>query len=150
LVACAFSHLNNFNGALDAATFYGSATWTNQAAQLTDAVNGVNGSAVFSGITFGSYNSGFNARFNLTISATGPPADGVSFAVGSMPSTWGESGPGTAHSLAVGFDTYPNGGTGDIGIHVWVNGTHIAANATNPLPTAQACRLKLVTTRAAD
>lgn len=45
---------------------------------------------------------------------------------------WGEAGPGTARSLAVGFDTYDNGGNGNIGIHLWVNGTHVAVDATNP------------------
>ena len=72
------------------------------------------------------------SEFQLGPTTTGVPADGASFAVGTLPSTWGETGPGTAHSLAVGFDTYNNGGAGDIGIHVWVNGAHFIANPTNP------------------
>ena len=45
---------------------------------------------------------------------------------------WGESGPGTAQNLTVGFDTYDNVGDGGIGIHLWANGTHLAGNPVNP------------------
>ena len=62
------------------------------------------------------------------------PADGVSFSVGDPGSgPWGESGPHTPHSLALGFDTYNNGPANDnIGIHLWINGTHVAVSPVNP------------------
>lgn len=128
-------HFNDFNAGLGAATLYGNAVWTNQAVQLTDAIGGVAGSAILNGITLGSYNAGFTARFNLQIgpTTTGVPADGVSFAVGALPAgAWGETGPDGSHSIAVGFDTYQNSGNGSIGIHLWVNGAHVTSNPLNP------------------
>lgn len=129
------TYFNDFNAALGAATLYGSAAWTNAAVQLTDTVDGVAGSVIFNGITLGSYNSGFTVRFNLQLgpTTTGVPADGASFAVGTLPNAaWGETGPSGSHSIAVGFDTFDNSGNGTIGIHLWVNGTHVASNPLNP------------------
>ena len=128
-------YFNDFNAALGPATLYGSAVWTNAAVQLTDTVGGVAGSVIFNGITPGPYASGFRAQFNLQFgpTTTGVPADGGSFAVGALPSgAWGETGPGGPHSIAVGFDTYENGGDGSIGIHLWVNGVHLTSNPINP------------------
>ena len=132
---CAPVYFNDFNATLGPAALYGSALWTNQAVQLTDAVNSTAGSVILNGISLGSYNSGFRADFNLQLgpTTTGIPADGVSFAVGALPAApWGEPGPGGSHEIVVGFDTYDNGGDGAIGIHLWVNGVHIASNPINP------------------
>lgn len=129
------TYFNDFNGSLGAATLHGSAAWTNGAVQLTDTVGSVAGSVIFNGIALGTYNSGFLARFSLQLGPTtsGDPGDGVSFAVGALPSAaWGETGPGGMHHIAIGFDTYNNGGDGSIGIHLWVNGVHIASNPMNP------------------
>ena len=126
--------MNDFNAGLGAATLRGSAVWSSQGVRLTDAIGGQSDAVVFDGFTSTAL-SGFTARFNLTLgpTTTGVPADGASFAVGDLGTgAWGETGPGTAQSLAVGFDTYNNGGDGDIGIHVWINSTHVAYNATNP------------------
>ena len=117
------------------ATLYGSAIYSNHAIQMTDAGQiSAQAGLILNGIAVSPQLTGFTAKFDMAIgpTSTGTPADGVSFAVGTLPTTWGEGGPGTSHSLAVGFDTYDNGGTGGIGIHLWVNGTHIAVNATNP------------------
>lgn len=128
-------YANDFTTGPGAATLRGSAVWSGQAVMLTDAINGQGGVAVLDGFTSTAL-GGFSARFSLALGPTtssGTPGDGVSFAVGDLGTgTWGELGPGTAQSLAVGFDTYNNGGNGDIGIHVWIGATHIASQATNP------------------
>ena len=129
------TYVNDFNAGLGAATLRGNAVWTNQAVQLTDAIGGQIGAVVLDGIIASPALSGFTAKFNVSMGATttGIPADGVSFAIGDLgAAAWSETGPGTAHSLAVGFDTYDNGGAGSIGIHAWVNGTHVASDPTNP------------------
>ena len=103
--------------------------------ELTDEVTGGFGAVVFDGIAATPALTGFTARFNLQLGpGTAPPADGASFAVGNLGvGAWGESGPATANSLAVGFDTFANGPANEsIGIHIWVNGAHLAVNATNP------------------
>jgi hypothetical protein len=130
-------YFNDFNSALGAATLRGSAVWTNGAVKLTDETDGGFGAVTFDGITTGPQVSGFTARFHLALGpiASGVPADGASFAVGDLGTgPWTESGPATAHHLSVSFDTF-NNGTGaqnDIGIHLRVNGVHLATNATNP------------------
>jgi hypothetical protein len=130
-------YTHNFNVALGAATLRGSAVWTNGAVKLTDENDGGFGAVTFDGITTGAQISGFTARFNLALGpiTSGIPADGANFAVGDLGSgPWAEYGLATAHNLSVGFDTY-NNGTGaqnDIGIHLWVNGAHLTASATNP------------------
>ncbi len=128
-------YLNDFGNGLGAATLRGTAVLTNSAVKLTDEVTGGLGAVTFDSIVAGPTLSGFTARFNLALGpGTVPPADGASFAVGNLGAgAWGETGPVTANSLAVGFDTYDNGSAdGNIGIHVWVNGAHLAVNATNP------------------
>ena len=120
--------MNNFNTGLGVAILRGSAIWTNGAVKLTDEVTGGAGAVVFDGIIASPTLNGFTARFNLARGpiSSGVPADGASFAVGDLGAgVWGETGPGTARNLAVGFDTYENGGNGSIGIHV-------AVDATNP------------------
>ncbi len=117
------------------ATLNGTAIYSNHAIQLTDAgQTSAAAGLILNGIAVSPQLTGFTAKFDMAIgpTTTTTPADGVSFAVGNLPATWGEGGPGTSHSLAVGFDTYDNGGTGGIGIHLWVNGTHLAVNGTNP------------------
>jgi hypothetical protein len=129
------SYQNNFDSGLGAATLRGTAVHTNQAVMLTDLVGGQLGAVVFDGLTAGPANNGFTARFTMNLGPTGhaAPADGISLAVGDLGGgSWGESGPGTARHLAVGFDTYNNSGDGDIGIHVWANGAHVAASPVNP------------------
>jgi hypothetical protein len=129
-------YFNDFNAGLGAATLRGSAVLTNGAVKLTDEnTGGEAGAVVFNGIATDFYGSGFTARFNLALGpiASGVPADGANFAVGDLGSAaWSESGPGTAHSIAVGFDTFDGPAPGNIGIHLWVNGVHLAANSTNP------------------
>ncbi|HEX8255524.1 MAG TPA: chitobiase/beta-hexosaminidase C-terminal domain-containing protein, partial [Thermoanaerobaculia bacterium] len=129
-------YFNDFNAALGPAALRGNAQWLNQSVQLTDTQGGQAGAVTFSGIALGSHVSGFTARFKLALgpTTTGLPADGANFAVGDLGSgAWGETGPATAHHLAVGFDTYDNGSANaNIGIHLWVNGAHVAANAINP------------------
>ena len=131
------SYTNDFNAGLGAATLLGSAVWTNQAVQLTDAVASQTGAVVLDGIVTGPFVSGFTARFDAAIGPIGGavPAYGMSFSVGDLGTgAWGENGVGTSHSLTIGFDTYDNGvGTpGTIGINLFVNGTHVAYNAINP------------------
>lgn len=122
---------------------YGSATVINEqspsgAIRLTDEVNGGIGWMILDGPAVGSSTRGFRARFQIQIGpiASGVPADGVSFAAGDLPTSgWGEGGPGNGHSIAIGFDTFNNEGSGgpnDSGIHLWVNGTHIASNPISP------------------
>lgn len=133
---------SDFNYYPIGATLYGSATFINQqspsgAIQLTDEVDGGVGWMILDGPPVASYNRGFRALFDLQLGpiAGGVPADGLSFAVGDLPTSgWSESGPTTGHSIAVGFDTYNNGSSAqdDIGIHVWVNGVHIVSTPVNP------------------
>jgi hypothetical protein len=130
-------YFNDFNAGLGAATLRGSAVWTGGAVKLTDETDGGFGAVTFDGITTGSQLAGFTARFRLALgpTTTGAPGDGANFAVGDLDTApWTESGPSTARHLAVGFDTYNNGGgaQNDIGIHLRVNGVHLATNATNP------------------
>ncbi|HZJ13627.1 MAG TPA: Ig-like domain-containing protein [Chthoniobacteraceae bacterium] len=129
-------YLNDFGYGLGAATLRGTAVLTNGALKLTDEVTGGSGAVTFDSIVAGPALTGFTARFNAAIgpSSPGGPADGISFAVGNLGAgPWGESGPGTPNSPGIGFDTHNNGPANEnIGIHVWVNGTHVAADATNP------------------
>jgi hypothetical protein len=128
-------YFNDFTTGPGAATLRGSAVWNSQAVRLTDAVSDQLGAVVFDGLAAGPSLNGFTASFNVTLGPLGGafPADGFSFCAGNCgPNAWGEAGPGTPNSLAVGFDTYNNGGDGAIGIHAWVNGAHIAANPANP------------------
>ena len=130
------TYTNNFNAGLGAATLRRDAVWTNQAVQLTDALNGQFGAVVLDGIEAGPAVSGFTARFNATLGPTSnAPADGLSFSVGDLGTdAWAEAGPPTSHHLSIGFDTFDNfaGIPETVGIHLWVNGTHVAYNATNP------------------
>lgn len=128
-------YTNDFTLALDRANLRGSAQFLNNAVRLTDQVSGQVGALVLEGIEAGPAFSGFTARFTLNIGPTNlaTAADGVSFAAGDLgPAAWGEQGPGTAQSLAIGFDTFDNGGDGVIGIHVWVNGVRVGFSPTNP------------------
>ena len=127
-------YMNDFNVSVGAATLRGHAIWTNQAVRLTDDVGGQVG-AVVADPALPDGLKGFTVKFNVAFGpSSGTPADGGSFAVGDLGSTaWGEAGAGTAHSLAVSFDTFNNGAANDnIGIHVWVNGAHVAVNGFNP------------------
>jgi hypothetical protein len=133
------AYYNDFDLGLSGAQVIGTATRVDGVVQLTDGTTAFQtGSLGFLDVKVGPELTGFSARFNLELgpSATGTPGDGLSFAVGDLggfpPPPWGEAGPGTSHSLAVGFDTFDNGGTGSIGIHVWVNGIHVAASPVNP------------------
>jgi hypothetical protein len=129
------AYRNDFNAALGAVSLRGTALWTNQAVQLTDATNGQLGAVVFEGAYAGPALNGFTARFNMNLGPAGQgvPADGISFAVGDLgASAWGESGPGTARNLTISFDTYDNGGDGSIGIRVFSNNVAIASNPLNP------------------
>ena len=130
------AYWNDFNASLGAATLRRDAVWTNQAVQLTDAINGQFGAVVLDGIEAGPAVSGFTAKFNATLGPTSnAPADGLSFSVGDLGTdAWAEAGPPTSHHLSIGFDTFENfvGIPEAIGIHLWVNGTHVAYNATNP------------------
>lgn len=127
---------SDFASGLGNATLRGNSAWSNGEIVLTEAVGGQMGSIVFNDLTTSPALHGFTARFNLNIGPNGQvtPADGVSFSVGNLGTgVWGESGPATAQNLTVGFDTFNNGpATANIGIHLWVNGTHIAVNPTNP------------------
>ncbi|HEX8680292.1 MAG TPA: chitobiase/beta-hexosaminidase C-terminal domain-containing protein, partial [Chthoniobacterales bacterium] len=129
-------YFNDFNSGLGAATLRGSAELSNGAVKLTDEnTGGAAGAVIFNGIAADSHVSGFTARLNLALGpiASGVPADGANFAIGDLGSAaWWESGPPTARNVSVGFDTYESGGNGSIGIHLWVNGVHLAANSTNP------------------
>ena len=132
---------NNFNASLGTATLRGTATWTNQAVQLTDTIGGQVGAVVLDGISAGPALSGFTAKFNVTMgpTTTGTPADGISFAVGDLgASAWGENGPATAHILTVALDTYENGAgiPEALGIRLLSNGAVLAYNATNPYTNA--------------
>ncbi|HEX8077424.1 MAG TPA: Ig-like domain repeat protein, partial [Chthoniobacterales bacterium] len=128
-------YANDFNSSLGAASLRGTAVWTNQSVMLTDAVASGGAGAVVIDPVAAAGLAGVNVKFNLALGPTtsGTPADGASFALGDLTgAAWGEAGPGTAHSLAVGFDTFNNAGNGSIGIHIWVNGVHLTSNATNP------------------
>ena len=128
-------YFNDFTAGAGAATLRGSAVWNSQAVRLTDALSNQLGAVIFDGPAANPALNGFTVSFNVTLGPLGGtmPADGFSFCAGNCGTgAWGEGGPGTPNSLAVGFDTYNNGGDGAIGIHVWVNGLHVAANATNP------------------
>ena len=132
---------NNFNTGLGTAALLGTATLTNQAIQLTDAIGGQVGSVVLTGIAPGPAFSGFTAKFNVAMGPTntGTPADGISFAVGDLGAVpWGENGPATAHILTVALDTYENGAgiPEALGIRLIANGTVLAYNATNPYTNA--------------
>lgn len=129
------AYRNDFNAGLGFASVRGSAVWTNQSVMLTDTIGGQLGAVIFDGLTTSPAVNGFTARFNTAIgpTTTGIPADGINFAVGAIGAgVWSETGPGLLNTLSVGFDTYNNGGVGDIGIHVWLNGVHIAGSAVNP------------------
>ena len=118
------------------ATLLGSSAWSNGEIVLTEAIGGQMGSIVLNDLKTTPALNGFTARFNLNIGPNGQvtPADGVSFSVGNLGTgAWGETGPATNQNLTVGFDTYNNGpASQNIGIHLWVNGTNIAINPTNP------------------
>ncbi len=134
-VATLGAYYNTFDGVLGPAQLFGSATYANGAVQLTDnSIFGEQGGLILSGIGVSPELTGFTANFFLALGPTtgDTHADGASFAVGDLLQTWGEGGPGTSHGLAVGFDTYENGGTGSSGIHVWVNGVHVAASPVDP------------------
>ena len=129
------AYRNNFNSALGGASLRGTAVWTNQAVQLTDTIGGQLGAVVFDGVYAGPALNGFTARFNMNLGPAGQaePADGISFAIGDLgASAWGEMGPGTARNLTINFDTYNNGGDGNIGMHVFANGATLASNPFNP------------------
>ena len=126
---------NDFATGPGGAALSGSATWTSAGIRLTDNTMGQLGSMIMETPVVPAQTA-FTASFNVTLgpSATVVPADGMSFVVGDPGSgPWGESGPHTAHSLALGFDTYNNGPANDnIGIHLWINGTHVAVSPVNP------------------
>ncbi len=130
------TYTNNFNAGLGTASLRRDAVWTNQAVRLTDALNGQFGAVVLDGIEAWPAVSGFTARFNATLGPTSnAPADGLSFSVGNLGTdAWTEAGPPTGHHLSIGFDTFENGvGISEAtGIHLWVNGTHVAHNALDP------------------
>ncbi len=118
------------------ATLRGSAVHTAHAIRLTDEDLGGTGAVVFDGVPAGPFLSGFTATFNLAMGPhnTNLPADGASFAVGDLGSgAWGETGPATARNITIGFDTFNNNTLeSNIGIHLRVNGVHIARNPVNP------------------
>lgn len=143
----ALPYENHFTGGLGAVSTRGFQGWEffdqdmvilsrSQEPQRTNSI-------VFEGIPATPALNGFVARFKL---AMGPfdqqsPADGVSFAVGNLgDEAWGEAGPSNflfGH-FAVGFDTYESLMPGEeIGIHVWVNGTHLGSNDTNPFTNGE-------------
>lgn len=127
---------NEFATGPAGAILSGSAAWTTAGIRLTDNTMGHLGGMVMESPLVVPAQTGFTASFNVTLgpSTTVVPADGMSFVVGDPGSSpWGESGPHTAHSLALGFDTYDNGPANDnIGIHLWINGTHAAVSPANP------------------
>ncbi len=127
-------YANDFNAGLGAASLRGTAVWEGGAVRLTDAVGGQVGSVVLEGFTASPAVNGFTARFALAMGpTTTAPGDGTSFAAGNLGTgAWGESGPNTVGSLTVSFDTYDNGGTAGIGIHVLVDGVHVATAPLNP------------------
>lgn len=136
-VAAFTDYANDFATGPGAATLRGDAVWTDSAVKLTDEnISGAVSAVVFEGIGTRSALNGFTARFRLALGPTagGTPADGASFAAGNLgTAAWGEGGPGIAQSLAVGFDTFHNGFTeANIGIHVHVNGVHVAMQPVNP------------------
>ena len=143
----ALPYENDFNASLGGATLRGPALWTNGAVRLTDAVGGQVSAVVFDGIAATPELTGFTARFNLTIGPAGnpDPADGVNFAVGDLGAGgWGESGPVTTSNLSVGFDTFNNGtATGNRGVHVWVNGVHLAVDPTSPFTNGAAVPVEI-------
>ena len=134
-IESAASYANDFNTTLGTVTLRGTATWINQAVQLTDTARNQRGAIVLDGVTAGPEVNGFSAKFDLALGPAGGalPAEGVSFAVGDLgDGPWGESGPGTAGSFALGFDTSGIGLQQARGIHVWVNGNHLVHDMTNP------------------
>ncbi|WP_265594045.1 hypothetical protein [Haloferula sp. BvORR071] len=126
----------DFNNGQGASTLLGNAVAIGQAIRLTDSVNSQSGAVILENVTNPATPKGFTARFKVKMGpTTNNAADGMSFAVGDLGTTsWGEAGPQTAQNLAVGFDTYENnaGQTSATGIHLFVNGTHLQFNATNP------------------
>ncbi len=135
-VASRAASRNDFATGPGGAALTGSATWTSAGIRLTDNTMGQLGAMVMESPNVVPSQTGFTASFNVTLGPTTTvvPADGMSFVVGDPGSgPWGESGPHTAHSLALGFDTYDNGAANDnIGIHLWINGTHASVSPVNP------------------
>ncbi len=133
---CRPGYQNDFS-TLPAASLRGTATWINQSLRLTEAANGQLGAAVLDGVAVCQGQTGFDALFTVAMgpTATGTPADGISFTVGDTGTLpWGEDGSATAHSLTISLDTYENGigQSAATGIRINVNGTMVAYNATNP------------------
>ncbi len=139
-------YFNDFNAGLGDATLRGTAALSSQAVMITDAVGSQVGAVVLDGAAVIPEITGFTSRFKMSIGPEGQPvpADGISFTVGDLGAgPWGESGPGTARNLTVGFDTYDNGGDGSIGIHVWTDGTHRASSAVNPFTDGETVAVEI-------
>ena len=136
-VVSSAASLNDFAAGPGSGTLTGSAVWTSAGVRLTDNPMGQLGGMIMDNTAVAPAQTAFTASFNVTLGPTtsGVPADGMSFFVGSDfgSGPWGESGLHTPHSLAIGFDTYNNGAANDnIGIHLWINGTHVAASTVTP------------------
>lgn len=117
--------LHDFNSGLGSATLSGSAALISDAVRLTNSVNGQVGTLRLPNPAAGqAMQAGFKATFDMTLGpTTNIPGDGLGFSVGNST---------TEHTLEVYFDTYDNGGTGSTGVHVLVNGVHVAVNPLNP------------------
>lgn len=128
-------YLRDFNAGLGSATLRGTAVLNAGAVRLTNSVVNQLGAVVLENIPNPDTPTGFTVNFNVTMTGplVGSPADGISLAIGALPSTaWGEAGPVGSH-LTVGIDTYANGPVNDApGIHVWANGVHLAHAAFTP------------------
>ena len=125
-------YVNDFSLSIGAASLFGDAALDDGSVRLTNSINGQIGSLVIDNLVPGGAVSSFRASFDLqTGPGSIPPADGISFNLGLLPdSAFGEEGIG--QGLTISFDTFDNLGPDHIGIDVLVDGTVVAANATNP------------------
>jgi len=130
------NYQNSFSTDIGAAELAGSATLDSGSLLLTQDISEQKGSIQIDDLDPGLGITGFAASFSLQLgpSSSPSPADGASFAFGTMiPSneSFGELGPETAHELVVSFDTF--GGVGfPSGINIYVNNVLYQTNTTNP------------------
>jgi hypothetical protein len=108
-VTHAGTYVNDFNTDSTGGTLFGSATLDSGNVRLTDDTDDQRGSFIIDDLDSGVPILSFLARFEMaTGPGTSPPADGMSFIFGQLPSRdFGEEAP---FGLNVSFDTFDNGG----------------------------------------